>query len=48
MNLPGFSAHANAGEIIDNREMATPLHHVTHLMRGEPDAGQALPDRIDD
>jgi metallo-beta-lactamase family protein len=45
-DLPHFSAHADAGQIVDwLREAAPP--HTTYLVHGEPEAAEALRDRID-
>ncbi|MFF9481864.1 MBL fold metallo-hydrolase RNA specificity domain-containing protein [Streptomyces sp. NPDC014733] len=46
-NVPHFSAHADAGQIIDWLRGA-PAPHTTYLVHGEPDASAALRDRIDD
>jgi len=49
VNVPGFSAHADAAETIDSlRDGGAPPPSVTYLVHGEPDAAQALRDRIDD
>lgn len=45
-NLPHFSAHADAGQIVDWLRDA-PAPHATYLVHGEPDAAAALRDRID-
>ncbi|MEU6144550.1 MBL fold metallo-hydrolase [Streptomyces sp. NPDC047081] len=45
-DVPHFSAHADAAQIIDwLRGAAAP--HATYLVHGEPDAAEALRDRID-
>ncbi|MFF4346134.1 MBL fold metallo-hydrolase RNA specificity domain-containing protein [Streptomyces sp. NPDC001530] len=49
VNVPGFSAHADAAEIIDwLRDGGAPPPSATYLVHGEPDAAQLLRDRIDD
>ncbi|MDI2129518.1 MBL fold metallo-hydrolase RNA specificity domain-containing protein [Yinghuangia seranimata] len=45
-NVPAFSAHADADEILDWLRDAPPPHAV-YLVHGEPDGSQALRDRID-
>ncbi|MEV6246765.1 MBL fold metallo-hydrolase [Streptomyces sp. NPDC051742] len=45
-DVPHFSAHADAGQIIDWLRGAPPPH-VTYLVHGEPAASEALRDRID-
>jgi metallo-beta-lactamase family protein len=45
VNVPGFSAHADAGEAIDWLRQAPPPGAV-YLVHGEPDGSQALCDRI--
>ncbi|WP_156724898.1 MBL fold metallo-hydrolase RNA specificity domain-containing protein [Streptomyces apocyni] len=45
-NVPHFSAHADAAQIIDWLREA-PAPHTTYLVHGEPDAADALRDRID-
>ncbi|WP_405653178.1 MBL fold metallo-hydrolase RNA specificity domain-containing protein [Streptomyces sp. NBC_00019] len=45
-DVPHFSAHADAGQIIDWLRGA-PAPHTTYLVHGEPDAAAALRDRID-
>ncbi|MFE1312459.1 MBL fold metallo-hydrolase RNA specificity domain-containing protein [Streptomyces sp. NPDC058755] len=45
-DLPLFSAHADAGQIIEWLR-AAPAPHTTYLVHGEPDAAAALRDRID-
>ncbi|MDN3029175.1 MBL fold metallo-hydrolase [Streptomyces sp. S.PB5] len=45
-DVPHFSAHADAGQIIDWLRGAAPPH-LTYLVHGEPDAAAALRDRID-
>ncbi|MCW8376163.1 MBL fold metallo-hydrolase RNA specificity domain-containing protein [Streptomyces justiciae] len=45
-DLPHFSAHADAGQIVDWLRDA-PAPHATYLVHGEPDAADALRDRID-
>lgn len=44
-NVPGFSAHADAGEAVDWLRQAPPPGTV-YLVHGEPDGSQALRDRI--
>lgn len=46
VNIPAFSAHADAGEIIDWLRKAPPPG-ATYLVHGEPVGAQALRDRID-
>ena len=45
-DVPHFSAHADAARIIDWLHGA-PAPHTTCLVHGEPDAANALRDRID-
>lgn len=45
-DVPHFSAHADAARIVDWLRGA-PAPHTTYLVHGEPDAAQALRDRID-
>ncbi|MGW2717755.1 MBL fold metallo-hydrolase RNA specificity domain-containing protein [Streptomyces sp. NPDC001492] len=45
-DVPHFSAHADAAQIIDWLHGA-PAPHTTYLVHGEPDAANALRDRID-
>ncbi|MEV0743166.1 MBL fold metallo-hydrolase [Streptomyces sp. NPDC050549] len=45
-DVPHFSAHADAGQILDWLRGA-PAPHTTYLVHGEPDAAEALRDRID-
>ncbi|MEV5875361.1 MBL fold metallo-hydrolase RNA specificity domain-containing protein [Streptomyces sp. NPDC052101] len=45
-DVPHFSAHADAGQIIGWLRGA-PAPHTTYLVHGEPDAAAALRDRID-
>ncbi|WP_369148559.1 MBL fold metallo-hydrolase RNA specificity domain-containing protein [Streptomyces sp. R44] len=45
-DVPHFSAHADAGHIIDWLRGAPPPH-TTYLVHGEPAASEALRDRID-
>ncbi|MFI7413437.1 MBL fold metallo-hydrolase RNA specificity domain-containing protein [Streptomyces sp. NPDC049627] len=45
-DVPHFSAHADAGQIIQWLRGA-PAPHATYLVHGEPDAAEALRDRID-
>ncbi|MEW2305839.1 MBL fold metallo-hydrolase [Streptomyces sp. NPDC006655] len=45
-DVPHFSAHADAGQIIGWLRDA-PAPHTTYLVHGEPDAAAALRDRID-
>ncbi|QGV77365.1 MBL fold metallo-hydrolase [Streptomyces ficellus] len=45
-NVPHFSAHADAAQIIDWLREA-PAPHTTYLVHGEPDAADALRSRID-
>ncbi|WP_415953206.1 MBL fold metallo-hydrolase RNA specificity domain-containing protein [Streptomyces sp. KLOTTS4A1] len=45
-DVPHFSAHADAGQIIDWLRGAPPPH-TTHLVHGEPAASASLRDRID-
>ncbi|MDF3147708.1 MULTISPECIES: MBL fold metallo-hydrolase RNA specificity domain-containing protein [unclassified Streptomyces] len=45
-DVPHFSAHADAGQIIDWLRGA-PAPNATYLVHGEPDAAAALRDRID-
>ncbi|MFE3774964.1 MBL fold metallo-hydrolase RNA specificity domain-containing protein [Streptomyces sp. NPDC059122] len=44
-NVPHFSAHADAAQIVDRLRAASPPH-TTYLVQGEPDASFALRDRI--
>ncbi|MDH6574707.1 MBL fold metallo-hydrolase [Kitasatospora sp. MAP5-34] len=46
VNVPGFSAHADAGEILDWLGSAPPPS-ATYLVHGEPEGSEALRDRID-
>ncbi|WP_414170228.1 MBL fold metallo-hydrolase RNA specificity domain-containing protein [Streptoverticillium reticulum] len=46
VNVPGFSAHADAAEILDWLRGAPPPH-ATYLVHGEPEAAEALRERID-
>lgn len=46
-NVPVFSAHADADEILDWLRGA-PAPHTVYLVHGEPDGSKALRDRIDD
>ncbi|BFV60646.1 MBL fold metallo-hydrolase [Kitasatospora sp. CMC57] len=46
VNVPAFSAHADADEIIDWLRHAPPPS-ATYLVHGEPDGSHALRDRID-
>ncbi|MGK4585321.1 MBL fold metallo-hydrolase RNA specificity domain-containing protein [Kitasatospora sp. HPMI-4] len=46
VNVPAFSAHADAAEIIEWLRTAPPPS-ATYLVHGEPDGSQALRDRID-
>ncbi|WP_329268340.1 MBL fold metallo-hydrolase [Streptomyces sp. NBC_01451] len=45
-DVPHFSAHADAAQIIDWLRGA-PAPHTTYLVHGEPDAAEDLRDRID-
>ncbi|MFE0646996.1 MBL fold metallo-hydrolase RNA specificity domain-containing protein [Streptomyces sp. NPDC059534] len=45
-DVPHFSAHADAGQIVDWLRGAPPPH-TTYLVHGEPGASDALRDRID-
>ncbi|MEV0173561.1 MBL fold metallo-hydrolase [Streptomyces sp. NPDC050803] len=45
-DVPHFSAHADAGQVIEWLRGA-PAPHTTYLVHGEPDAAEALRDRID-
>ncbi|WP_234388993.1 MBL fold metallo-hydrolase [Streptomyces sp. AS58] len=45
-DVPHFSAHADAGQLIGWLRGAT-APHTTYLVHGEPDAAAALRDRID-
>ena len=45
-DVPHFSAHADAAQIIEWLRGA-PAPHTTYLVHGEPDAADALRDRID-
>ncbi len=45
-DAPHFSAHADAGQIVDWLRGA-PAPHTTYLVHGEPDAAEALRERID-
>ncbi|MFF8378436.1 MBL fold metallo-hydrolase RNA specificity domain-containing protein [Streptomyces sp. NPDC015661] len=45
-DVPHFSAHADAGQIVDWLRAAPPPH-TTYLVHGEPAASAALRDRID-
>ncbi|MEU6378710.1 MBL fold metallo-hydrolase [Streptomyces sp. NPDC046909] len=45
-DVPHFSAHADAGQILDWLRHAEPPR-MTYLVHGEPDAAAALRDRID-
>ncbi|MXM64699.1 MBL fold metallo-hydrolase [Streptomyces sp. HUCO-GS316] len=45
-DVPGFSAHADAAQIVDWLRGA-PAPHTTYLVHGEPDAASALRDRIE-
>ncbi|MEU9938993.1 MBL fold metallo-hydrolase RNA specificity domain-containing protein [Streptomyces lavendulae] len=46
-DVPHFSAHADAGQIIDWLRNA-PAPHTTYLVHGEETASETLRDRIDD
>ncbi|WP_431682632.1 MBL fold metallo-hydrolase RNA specificity domain-containing protein [Kitasatospora sp. KL5] len=46
VNVPAFSAHADAAEIIDWLRAAPPPS-ATYLVHGEPEGAEALRDRID-
>ncbi|WP_232246765.1 MBL fold metallo-hydrolase RNA specificity domain-containing protein [Kitasatospora mediocidica] len=46
VSVPGFSAHADAGEILEWLGGAPPPS-ATYLVHGEPEGSQALRDRID-
>ncbi|KIQ67189.1 beta-lactamase [Kitasatospora griseola] len=46
VNVPAFSAHADAAEIIEWLRPAPPPS-ATYLVHGEPDSAQTLRDRID-
>ncbi|MCX4744743.1 MBL fold metallo-hydrolase [Kitasatospora sp. NBC_01287] len=46
VNVPAFSAHADAAEVIDWLHTAPPPS-ATYLVHGEPEGSQALRDRID-
>ncbi|WP_200895320.1 MBL fold metallo-hydrolase RNA specificity domain-containing protein [Kitasatospora griseola] len=46
VNVPAFSAHADAAEIVDWLRPA-PAPSATYLVHGEPEGAQALRDRID-
>lgn len=46
VNVPAFSAHADAAEVIDWLRAAPPPS-ATYLVHGEPEGSQALRDRID-
>ncbi|MFD8596770.1 MBL fold metallo-hydrolase RNA specificity domain-containing protein [Kitasatospora sp. NPDC059646] len=46
VDVPAFSAHADAAEIVDWLRPA-PAPSATYLVHGEPDGSQALRDRID-
>lgn len=46
VNVPAFSAHADAAEVVDWLRGARPPS-ATYLVHGEPDGSQALRDRID-
>ncbi|MFJ9847499.1 MBL fold metallo-hydrolase RNA specificity domain-containing protein [Kitasatospora sp. NPDC101155] len=46
VNVPAFSAHADAAEIIDWLRQAPPPRAV-YLVHGEPEGSEALRDRID-
>ncbi len=46
VDVPAFSAHADAAEILDWLRPA-PAPSATYLVHGEPDGSQALRDRID-
>jgi metallo-beta-lactamase family protein len=45
VNVPGFSAHADAAEVVDWLRHA-PAPSATYLVHGEPEGSQALRDRI--
>ncbi|MFJ9805641.1 MBL fold metallo-hydrolase RNA specificity domain-containing protein [Streptomyces wuyuanensis] len=45
-NVPHFSAHPDAGQLLDWLRSA-PAPHTTYLVHGEPDAAAALRERID-
>ncbi|MGW5782322.1 MBL fold metallo-hydrolase RNA specificity domain-containing protein, partial [Streptomyces sp. NPDC003863] len=45
-DVPHFSAHADADQIVDWLRSAPPPH-TTYLVHGEPTASAALRDRID-
>ncbi|MFJ9643527.1 MBL fold metallo-hydrolase RNA specificity domain-containing protein [Streptomyces sp. NPDC101206] len=46
-DVPHFSAHADAGQIIDWLR-AAPAPHTTYLVHGEETAAETLRDRIED
>jgi Cft2 family RNA processing exonuclease len=49
VNIPGFSAHADVAEIVDwLRDGGASPPSAPYLVHGEPDAAEALRDRIDD
>jgi metallo-beta-lactamase family protein len=47
VNVPAFSAHADADEILGWLR-DSPAPHSTYIIHGEPDGAAALRDRIDD
>ncbi|MDI2124777.1 MBL fold metallo-hydrolase RNA specificity domain-containing protein [Yinghuangia seranimata] len=47
LNVPGFSAHADADEILQWLR-GSPAPHTTYLVHGEPDGAAVLRGRIDD
>ncbi|MFD0526531.1 MBL fold metallo-hydrolase RNA specificity domain-containing protein [Kitasatospora arboriphila] len=46
VNVPAFSAHADAAEVVEWLRAAPPPS-ATYLVHGEPEGAQALRDRID-
>ncbi|MFD5432972.1 MBL fold metallo-hydrolase RNA specificity domain-containing protein [Kitasatospora sp. NPDC127067] len=47
VNVPAFSAHADAAEIIEWLRPAPQPPNAVYLVHGEPEGSQALRDRID-
>ncbi|GAA0415394.1 MBL fold metallo-hydrolase RNA specificity domain-containing protein [Streptomyces luteireticuli] len=46
VDVPGFSAHADAAEILGWLRGA-PAPNATYLVHGEPESAEALRDRVD-
>jgi len=44
--VPGFSVHADGGELVDWMRRAPRAPDMTYVVHGEPDASAALRDRV--